>query len=117
KAGGEAGEKAGKALIELGATLEDIKAENYQRVFFSIADSLRTSEITAAKLSAIKEVFGRGGLALLPAFQKGFDTPLAERGTLTDSELKDLKQVKELSGEASGFWKELSNSAGIWAAK
>jgi hypothetical protein len=117
KDGGEAGEKAGRALLTLGASLEDIRNENYQKVFFQIAESLKDAELTAEKMNALREVLGRGGVALLPAFRKGFDNELAVRGTISDEDLKKLKEIKEIAASGAGFWREWANQIGLFFAK
>ncbi len=112
KSGSKEGYEMARNMMTLGASLQAIKDGDFQKVFFQIADSLKTADIDAQRLAAMKDVLGRGGLELLPAFKRGFDNPSASFGIIDEKELKRLNEVVRLSKEAGGIWKDVGHTIG-----
>jgi hypothetical protein len=103
-------------FAELGISLEQLQSQNFQEIFFKIAEGMRGAEASGDKLVAIHEVLGRAGKTLIPSFQAGFDGSLANRGLISDEDLHRLQQMNIESAKMDGFWKSIGNEVGMWAA-
>lgn len=84
-----------KAFAQLGVTLDDIKKKDFPALFDQLADSINRVAINGARLTAIKEIFGKSGGRLVEGFQKGLDSDAANRGVLTESDIEGLAKTKE----------------------
>lgn len=92
------------AFARLGVTLDDIKRKNHQQVFFEIAENIKSVEMTTERMAALRDIFGRNAGEMLPMFKEGFNSPVANRGVLSESEIKDLDELKKLNKEANAPW-------------
>jgi hypothetical protein len=97
--------KLAEAYAALGVTVDDLRTKTPQQLFAQISDSMKdvaaSGQVTGEQMSAIKEIFGKGGLEMLPVWAKGFDTLAASLGNLDPSALKQLTEfakVKALGG-------------------
>jgi hypothetical protein len=93
----------------LGVTLEEIKAGNYQDLFFKIAESLHGVTPSAQQLAAMKELFGRGGVEMLPAFHAGFNGRIATTNIISNGDLEQLEKLREVRAEGAEGWKRSLN--------
>jgi hypothetical protein len=105
--------KVVKAFAELGVTLDDLKKKNFQQLFDQIADSTERAAISGAKLTALKDILGKGGGRLVEGFQKGFNGGQANSFLLDDSQIKQLGDLKDMKRSVGGFWSELGAIAKV----
>jgi hypothetical protein len=112
KEGDEAGLKLADALIELGASLETIRSGDFRRVFFQIADNMKTAEQSAEKIAALGDIFGRAGGELILPFRKGMDSLAANTGMVDESDVKRAKLQKELSEQSAFMFSDVGRTAG-----
>jgi hypothetical protein len=115
--GADDGAKLQTAFARLGVTLDDIKKKNHQQVFFEIAEHLKSAEITTERLAALKDIFGKSAGELIPIFKEGFGGAVANRGTLSEKEIKDLLELKKIGKEASEPWENLGREAVMMAGR
>lgn len=92
-----------KAFAELGVTLDDIKRKDFPGLFNQLADSIGRAEISASKLVAIKEIFGKSGGRLVEGFQKGLDGAAANRNIISEEEVARAASDKEARKNSSVY--------------
>ena len=107
---GETGAKMANALIELGASLDTIRSGDYKAVFFQIAANMQSAALSAEKIAALRDVFGRGGPELTLAFRKGLGGIEANSGILDDQSLNDAKHRERMSEESAFAFSDLKKS-------
>lgn len=117
KKGEEGSGKLVQQFAALGVSLDDIKRKDYKQIFFQIADGMKEASLDAEKLTAIKDLLGKGGIEMLPAFKLGFDSSSSNRGVISDVDLEKLDQLRKLQKESTGWWKEMTNEAGLFWSK
>lgn len=110
-------EKLAKAFSALGIASASILKNDYRKLFFDIADGVKNSELSAEKIAALKELFGKGGTGLIPSMKTGFDGRLANSDHLSDDDLTALKKMNEASRDSGELWRELGQSASIALTK
>lgn len=93
------------AYAQLGVTLDDLNSKTPQQLFQQIADSMKdvaaSGKVTGEQMAAIVDIFGKGGMEMLPVWAKGFDTLAASLGNLDEDTIKKLGEIakaKSLAG-------------------
>lgn len=114
KNGEEGSAKLADNLAVLGVSLDDIQRKDYKAIFFQIADGMKTATLSAERLAAIKEIFGKGGIELIPAMKLGFDSAASNRGTISDVDLEKLAELKKIQKESTGWWREMTQESGLF---
>jgi hypothetical protein len=109
--------KLAKNLAILGVSLEDIRKKDYRQVFFDIAEGMKAANMTGERLAAFTAIFGAKAESLIPAFKKGFNSPVANRGVTTESDLDEFEQLGKSQKELAGPWKNLATQGKLWAAR
>jgi hypothetical protein len=115
--GDDQGAKLQRAMARLGVTMDDIKKKNHQQVWFEIAENMKHVEMTTERLAALKDIFGKNAVELIPVFREGLDGKIANRGVLDEKEIKDLTDLAKLSKEAAQPWKDVGREVVIGFGK
>jgi hypothetical protein len=76
---------------------------------------MKDAEVSGEKLAAIHEILGKSGAELIPAFKKGFDSPAASAGLVTNDEIKNLESMKASLAESDRLWASIAKWAGMVA--
>ncbi len=97
-----------QAFAELGVTTDELASKDYRKIFFQIAEGLKDIEPSKEQIAALREVFGKQGDNLLPAFKLGFDSDYATAGVLDEKELQGIKAVND------EWRKQGATTAGMW---
>lgn len=104
-----------QSLAYLGVTADDLKSKNYQDIFFQIAAGMKGIEPSKEQIAALRDIFGRGGDNLLPAFSLGFDSKFANGGILDKGALDSIELLNRSTREADatmkGFWNRAKEGA------
>ena len=87
-------DKLASAFAALGISVAQVESLSPQQLFFKIAEAMQEAaaqgKLTGEQIAAMKEVLGKAGPELIPAFAKGFSGNLnAELNTLTEDQIKD----------------------------
>ena len=95
------------AYAQLGVTLDDLNSKTPQQLFKQIADSMKdvaaSGKVTSEQMGAIVDIFGKGGMEMLPVWAKGFDTLAASLGNIDEETLKKLAEFAKLKALAGGI--------------
>jgi hypothetical protein len=108
-------DKLAAAFAALGVNVSEIERLSPQQLFFRIAsamqDAAAAGKLTGEQLAAMREILGKGGTELIPAFAKGFDGSVKNTADLTEEEVARLvKASKSLDG-VKGIWAEFVKGA------
>jgi len=104
EAGGPAALKLREAFAELGVTTQDLATKDPSALFLETAQRLKDTAPTIEQIAALREIYGRGGDNLLPAFKLGFDGNVANAGIINDRDLSALKNYNAESRETRSVW-------------
>lgn len=110
--GQDEGAKAQTAFARLGITLDDIKKKNHQEVFFEIAANLKNAQMSAEKIAALKDIFGKNAGELIPVFKEGFNGKAANAGLLSDEQIARMQKLGELKRDFALPYEELTTKLG-----
>jgi len=117
--------KLAEAMASIGVSLEDIQKKSPQQLFQQIANSMQGAaaegKVSGEQLSALREMFGKSALELLPVFAKGTEGSLADVGNIDEKEIKKLsaigkqwKEFKAILGDASDAPARWTGAAFDW---
>ena len=104
-------EKLAEAFAAIGISVSQVESLSPQQLFFRIADALKDAaaqgKLTGEQIAAMKEVLGKAGPELIPAFAKGFEGDAADIGNLTEEQIKKSTGVQNISKGIKAVLKEM----------
>ncbi|NBV22254.1 MAG: hypothetical protein EB141_10330 [Verrucomicrobia bacterium] len=115
-------DKLAAAFAALGVNVSEIERLSPQQLFFRIAsamqDAAAAGKLTGEQLAAMKEVLGKSGPELIPAFAKGFEGNIKDTSNLSGEEVtklvNDAKALDGVKGAWAAFGKRWADFAGFY---
>lgn len=113
-------DKLAGAFAALGVSVSEVERLSPQQLFFRIAEAMKDAasagKLTAEQMAAVREVMGRGGMELMPAFAKGFEGNFKDVGNLSEADVskltKDSRALDGVKSVGTAYSKELVDLVG-----
>jgi phage-related protein len=110
---------ATETFNRLGLSMQDLAGKDVGEQFNLVAEKIKALPTAYEQANAAQRVFGKEGLALLPAIRKGMDEATQKAiqfgQVVTDDEAQSVKKLTKTWGETTerigGMWTQLSVKA------
>lgn len=114
--GTEEGTKKLRAFAALGVSASTAKGGSPMSILQSISENVQ-GDVSQEQIAALKKIFGKGGVEMLPGLKKGFDTDQAMAGNYSEDDLAVLNSLRAHTAEKSQFWKDYGTELRVFAAR
>ena len=103
-------DKLASAFASLGISVAQVESLSPQQLFFKIAEAMKEAaaqgKLTGEQIAAMKEVLGKAGPELIPAFAKGFEGTIKDTANLTEEEVNKMVKSSKMLDGVKGVWGE-----------
>lgn len=114
--GGPESEKLLNAFAQLGVGASAAQGSSPMAIMQMLSDNLR-GDVSQEQIAALKDIFGKGGVDLLPGLKKGMDTDKAAAGNYSEEDLKVLDDLKKHEERTGNFFSEYFTAAKMASAR
>ena len=110
------GEKDTNPFAKLGLSVEELKAQNPEQLFESVAEALSSIANNQERAAIASEIFGKSGIRLLPLLNDGADGLRRAReeaeklgGILKDEDVRNVEQMNDAFTEVGAAVQAIIN--------
>jgi hypothetical protein len=114
--GGPESDKLLNAFAKLGVGASAAQGSSPMAIMQMLSDNLK-GDVSQEQIAALKDIFGKGGVELLPGLKKGMDTDKAAAGNYSEDDLKVLDDLKKHEERTGNFFSEYFTAAKMASAR
>ena len=98
-----------RSFVLLGATYSDVMEKSWQDLSIQIFKNLQGLDMTIDKVKAIKDIYGKTGMEMMPAARMGLDSTAANTGLVPDKDMDQLRAQDKANAQTDKFWASVAN--------